>query len=69
MNRSLIDNVIADAIIEMNKLGIKGKETTPYLLAKIAEITKGDSLKSNIQLVYSNCRLASQICVNLNRIK
>ncbi len=66
MDRTLIDNVIADAITEMTKLGIKGKETTPYLLAKIAEITKGDSLKSNIQLVYSNCRLASQISVNLN---
>ncbi len=69
MDKDLIEKAIVEAIAEMNKLGIGGKETTPYLLAKIAEITKGDSLKSNIQLVYSNCKLASQISVNLNKLK
>ena len=68
MNKDLIEKAIVEAIDDMNKLGIGGKETTPYLLAKIAEITKGDSLKSNIQLVYSNCKLASQISVNLNEL-
>jgi len=69
MDKDLIEEVIQKAIIEMDKAGVKGKETTPYLLAKIAEITKGESLKSNIQLVYSNCKLASQISVNLNNLK
>jgi len=69
MDKDLIEKAISEAIVEMNKLGIIGKETTPYLLAKIAEITKGDSLKSNIQLVYSNCKLASQISVDLNNLK
>jgi len=69
MDKDIIEKAISEAIIEMNKLGIKGKETTPYLLAKIAEITKGDSLKSNIQLVYSNCKLASEISVELNKLK
>ena len=68
MDKDLIENVIKEAIVEMNNLGIKGKETTPYLLSKIAELTKGDSLKSNIQLVYSNCRLASEISVCLNNL-
>jgi len=68
MDKDLIEGVIQDAIIEMNNLGIKGKETTPYLLSKIAELTKGDSLKSNIQLVYSNCKLASEISVCLNEL-
>ena len=45
----------------MNKLGITGNKTTPYLLAKIKDITSGNSLASNIELVYNNCRLAAQI--------
>ena len=69
MDKEVIDGAISNAIIEMNKEGIKGKETTPYLLSKIAEITKGDSLAANIQLVYSNCRLASEISVHLNKLK
>jgi len=69
MDSALIEAVIQEAIGEMDKAGIKGKETTPYLLAKIAEITKGESLKSNIQLVYSNCKLASEISVALNKLK
>ena len=68
MDKDIIDKAINDAMIEMNNRGIKGKETTPYLLAKIADITKGDSLKSNIQLVYSNCKLASEISLSLNKL-
>ena len=52
---------IDNAIIEMDKLGITGKEQTPYLLGKIVELTEGKSLESNIALVYNNCKLAAQI--------
>ena len=45
----------------MNAKGIKGKECTPFLLAKVAEITGGDSLASNIQLVFNNAELAAKI--------
>lgn len=45
----------------MNELGITGKDTTPYLLKTITDLTKGVSLESNIELVYNNCKLASQI--------
>lgn len=69
MDKDLIEKVIVEAVTEMKKQGIKGKETTPFLLSKIAEITKGDSLRSNIQLVYSNCKLASEISLNLNKLK
>ena len=68
MDKTIIDEAIALAIKEMDNLGIKVKETTPYLLAKIAEITKGNSLASNIQLVYSNCKLASQISLKFNTL-
>lgn len=65
MDKSVIDQTIEEAIVEMEKLGIKGKETTPYLLGKIVEITKGKSLETNIELVYNNCRVASLISKNI----
>lgn len=61
----IIDNVIEKAIIEMNDKGIIGKETTPFLLAKICELTNGISLEANIKLVYNNCQLASEIAKDL----
>ncbi len=59
MDHEVINKAIEDAVEESKTLGIKGKETTPFLLAKIKEITGGDSLNSNIQLVYNNARLAA----------
>jgi pseudouridine-5'-phosphate glycosidase len=61
MDADLITRVIEDAVKEAEALGIKGKNTTPFLLAKIKEITGGESLESNIQLVYNNALLAAQI--------
>jgi|AntAceMinimDraft_18_1070375.scaffolds.fasta_scaffold02308_9 pseudouridine-5'-phosphate glycosidase len=55
-----INSAIDQAIAEMNKLGIKGKKTTPYLLAKITEITNNKSLEVNKELVYNNCDLAAR---------
>jgi len=62
----LMNKVIDEALIEEKKLGIKGKESTPFLLGKVKELTKGLSLASNIELVYNNAKLASQIAVELN---
>ena len=56
-----IDAVIAEAIREMNARGITGKDTTPFLLARIAECTEGRSLAANIELVVNNARLAAEI--------
>ena len=63
MDSDYINREIDIAIKEMNKLGIKGKDTTPYLLKTIVELTNGKSLESNIKLVYNNCKLASRIAV------
>lgn len=59
MDPDVINQAIDDAVAEAKKLGIHGKETTPFLLAKIKDITGGDSLASNIQLVYNNAKLAA----------
>ena len=55
-----INAAIDQAIAECNAKGIHGKETTPFLLARVAEITGGDSLASNIRLVYNNAALAAR---------
>ncbi|CZF81295.1 Pseudouridine-5'-phosphate glycosidase [Grimontia celer] len=58
-----IDSVIDAAIAEMDAKGIKGKDSTPFLLAKVAEKTAGNSLKANIALVLNNAALAAKIAV------
>ena len=65
MDPEVINPAIDKAIEECNRLGIKGKETTPFLLAKVKEITGGDSLDSNIQLVFNNAKVASQTACEL----
>ena len=65
MDPEVINKAIDDAVAEANRKGIRGKQTTPFLLAKIKDITGGDSLASNIQLVYNNARLATQIAKGL----
>ena len=60
MDADVINAAIEKAVEESKALGIHGKETTPFLLAKIKDITGGDSLASNIQLVYNNARLAAK---------
>ncbi|MGW6917455.1 pseudouridine-5'-phosphate glycosidase [Kitasatospora sp. NPDC054939] len=56
-----ISAIIDRALADMDELGIKGKEATPYLLGRIVEITGGDSLKANIALVKNNARLGARI--------
>ncbi len=68
MDPAVISRAIDDAVAQACALGIKGKETTPFLLAKIKDITGGDSLDSNIRLVYNNARLASEIAKELTKI-
>ncbi len=60
MPKDVIDAAIDRAIRECEEQGIRGKDTTPFLLARVAELTGGDSLASNIQLVFNNARLAAR---------
>jgi len=61
MDEAAINDVIDRAIGEASLQGIKGKASTPFLLAKVKEITGGESLNANIELVYNNARLAAKI--------
>lgn len=61
LDYDLISAAIDKAIIQEQELGIKGKESTPFLLGKVKELTDGLSLETNIELVYNNAKLAAQI--------
>ena len=58
-----IGPVIAAALEETDRLGICGKDVTPFLLAEIAKTTKGRSLQANIALVKNNAKVAAEIAV------
>lgn len=60
MDADYINAAIDRAVEKSRRLGIKGKETTPFLLAEIKDITGGHSLEANIQLVLNNARLAAR---------
>ncbi len=66
MDKAVIDAAIEQALAESRAQGIKGKETTPFLLARVVELTGGESLESNIQLVLNNARVAAQTAIQLN---
>ena len=60
-----IKDILSNAIIKMDKEGVTGKETTPYLLKEIAKNTNNQSLNTNIELALSNIRLGAQIAKKL----
>ncbi|MDU1321048.1 MAG: pseudouridine-5'-phosphate glycosidase [Clostridium botulinum] len=68
MDYDTITKAINDAVKEAEEKGIKGKESTPFLLAKVKDITKGKSLEANIQLVYNNVAVASDLAIELSKL-
>lgn len=68
MDYDTINTAIEAAVIEADKKGIKGKESTPFLLSKVKEITEGKSLEANIQLVYHNAKVGAQLAVELAKL-
>ena len=69
MDEKVIKEAIDEAIKRMEKAGIKGKDSTPFLLKTVVELTHGDSLESNIQLVLNNARLGAKIAKEYANLK
>ena len=67
MDSAVINAAIDRAIAEAAEQGIHGKATTPFLLARVKDLTGGDSLESNIRLVYNNAALATETAAELCR--
>lgn len=69
MAPEVINKAIDQAVREAEEQGVKGKKITPFLLDRIQQITGGDSLNSNIQLVFNNARLAAKTAVALAKLE
>ena len=69
MDHKVIDAAIEQALADAKAQGIHGKETTPFLLARVKDLTGGNSLESNIQLVYNNARLAAKTACALQTLE
>lgn len=69
MDHEVINAAIDKAVAEANEQGVHGKAVTPFLLARVKELTGGDSLESNIQLVYNNAALAADTAVELRKLE
>ena len=63
--REIIDPVIETALAEAAAAGILAKDVTPFLLDRIFDLTKGQSLVSNIALVLNNARLGAAIALEI----
>jgi pseudouridine-5'-phosphate glycosidase len=68
MPKEAIAKAVETALTEADAQGIVGKESTPFLLARVCELTGGDSLASNIQLVLNNAALAAQVGIALQKL-
>ena len=68
MDPAVINKAIDQAIAECKAQGVHGKATTPFLLARVKDLTGGDSLDSNIQLVFNNARLAARTAAELVKL-
>ena len=69
MDHKVIDKAIDKALEMAKEKGIRGKATTPFLLATIKDLTGGDSFASNLQLAYNNAKVASQVAVEFAKLK
>ncbi|NCB32555.1 MAG: pseudouridine-5'-phosphate glycosidase [Erysipelotrichia bacterium] len=69
MDPAVISQAIEEALKDMDAQGVHGKQCTPFLLAKIVEITGGNSLEANIHLVYNNAAVGSEIAKEYSKLK
>ncbi|MEM8555807.1 MAG: pseudouridine-5'-phosphate glycosidase [Pseudomonadota bacterium] len=66
--KAIMDPIIAQALADADKVGIKGKDVTPYLLQRVFELTDGRSLDANIALVRNNAELAASIAKEMTKL-
>lgn len=69
IDNEYINKFIDDAINEANRLKIKGKDTTPFLLKAIADATQNKSLDANIALIYNNAKVGANIAKEYCKLK
>lgn len=65
LDKSMVEQAIAQAVTEADVAGIKGKALTPWLLARLEQLSAGDSVQANIALILNNARLGAQLALAL----
>lgn len=68
LSETVIAEVVDEALSQASRDGVTGKHVTPYILAKVVEKTKGQSLKANIALVKNNARVGAQLAVTYSAL-
>jgi len=68
MDNEFIGSIIEQANYDAVKLGVKGKQITPFMLSRIAEATKGASVKTNVEFVLNNARAATRIAIEYAKL-
>jgi pseudouridine-5'-phosphate glycosidase len=63
-----LENILRDALALAEKQNVKGKETTPFLLAQMAERSAGKTLAANVALLENNAAIAAQVAVEITKI-
>jgi pseudouridylate synthase len=63
-----MERAIAVAVSEAEARGVRGKSVTPFLLARVTELTHGESKAANLALLENNAGVAAQVAVALNQI-
>ncbi len=63
LDPALHDEVLTEALAAAEAEGIRGRDVTPFLLARFHDRTRGASLEANVRLVLANARLAARIAV------
>uniref|UniRef100_A0A182KBL1 Pseudouridine-5'-phosphate glycosidase n=1 Tax=Anopheles christyi TaxID=43041 RepID=A0A182KBL1_9DIPT len=69
MDATEMNAVIAEALSDAERKGIRGKEVTPFILSAVSQLTRGNSLHANMALIKNNARVAAEIAVELARIE
>jgi pseudouridine-5'-phosphate glycosidase len=65
----VIEKVISAALAEAEQKGIHGAATTPFLLQRVSELTGGESLRANIDLLRNNASVAAQVAVAMTGLR
>jgi len=63
-----VESIIESAVLEANEKGIRGASVTPYLLQRVNELTGGDSMRANLDLLKNNANLAAQIAIEISKL-
>jgi pseudouridine-5'-phosphate glycosidase len=64
----ILNRILDQSLAEAEQSNINGRDLTPFLLARMAGLSEGATLRANIALLENNARVAAQIALKLNSV-